>query len=37
MKIYFIIDIKNLEIGILEEALCFIQDRPELTDEALSA
>jgi hypothetical protein len=27
---YFILDIKNLKIGILEEAMCFIQDRPEL-------
>ncbi|MCK4763326.1 MAG: hypothetical protein KAW12_14100 [Candidatus Aminicenantes bacterium] len=27
---YFIIDIENLRIGKLEEALCFVQDRPEL-------
>ncbi|NIR06308.1 MAG: AAA family ATPase [Candidatus Aminicenantes bacterium] len=26
----FFIDIKNLDIGSLEEAVCFIQDRPEL-------
>jgi Cdc6-like AAA superfamily ATPase len=34
---YFIIDIKNLEIGILEEALCFIQDRTELTNDDISS
>lgn len=27
---YFRIDIKNLNIGILGEALCFVQNRPEL-------
>jgi Cdc6-like AAA superfamily ATPase len=28
---YFILDIKNLNIGTLSDALCFIQDKPELT------
>jgi hypothetical protein len=28
---YFILDIKSLNIGIMEKAFCFIQDRPELT------
>ncbi|MCK4763325.1 MAG: hypothetical protein KAW12_14095 [Candidatus Aminicenantes bacterium] len=32
----FIIDIKNLRIGTLEEALCFIQDRPELNENEIS-
>jgi histone H3/H4 len=33
---YFIIDIENLNIGILGKALCFIQDRPELTREDIT-
>jgi hypothetical protein len=28
---YFILDIRSLKIGIMEEVFCFIQDRPELT------
>ncbi|NIR04994.1 MAG: hypothetical protein GTN82_06175, partial [Candidatus Aminicenantes bacterium] len=29
---YFVMDIKSLNIGNLEEAFCFIQDKPELTE-----
>jgi Cdc6-like AAA superfamily ATPase len=29
---YFVMDIKNLNIGILIEAFCFIQDRPEIKE-----
>jgi Cdc6-like AAA superfamily ATPase len=29
---YFVMDIKRLNIGILEKVFCFIQDRPELTE-----
>ena len=29
---YFVMDIKNLNIGILEEAFCFIQDRPGINE-----
>jgi len=32
-KSCFIFDIKNLNIGILDEAFCFIQDKPEITRE----
>lgn len=33
----YAIDIKNLNIGILDEAFCFIQDRPELTEEDIAS
>lgn len=29
---YFVLDIKNLNIGILNEAFCFIQDSPEIKE-----
>lgn len=33
---YFKIDIENLNIGILDEALCFFQDSPELSHDEIS-
>lgn len=30
---YVIFDIKSLNIGILNEAICFVQDKPELTED----
>lgn len=33
---HFKIAIRNLNIGILDEALCFLQDRPELSDDEIS-
>jgi Cdc6-like AAA superfamily ATPase len=33
---YFILDIRNLNIGILDEAFCFIQDRPEITEKDIA-
>jgi hypothetical protein len=33
---YFIMDIRNLNIGILDEAFCFIQDRPEITEKDIA-
>lgn len=32
----FIIEIKNLKIATVEEAFCFIQDRPELSEDDIS-
>lgn len=34
---YFIMDIRNLNIGILDEAFCFIQDRPEITEKDIAS
>lgn len=33
---YFIMNIRNLNIGILDEAFCFIQDRPEITEKDIA-